>query len=243
MTNPTSLVLDPSLLEPNPWNTNILTPENEAKLEESIKRLGFFRPAIVREIAGSPIRYQILGGEHRVQVAQKLGLKVPVVNLGPIDDLKAKEIGIADNARYGVDDTLAFAELIKGMGNADQLKDFLPYTENDFSDLFATADIDLDDLEFEENFENSEEKDEDVQESAAKPVKTHTIIRFKLSLMDAESVTRLIEQTKKTQGFTGSDELTNAGDALAHLLLHAGQGGSTTSSELDDVDDLLEDVE
>ena len=111
MTYPKPMMLDPVDLEPNPWNTNIVTPENERKLEASIKRLGFFRPVIVREIAKSPnseTGYQILGGEHRAETAVRLGInQIPVINLGPIDDLQAKEIGIADNARYGVDDTIA----------------------------------------------------------------------------------------------------------------------------------------
>lgn len=244
MTYPKMIELDPSSLRPNPWNTNIVTPENEAKLEESILRLGFFRPAVVREIAISgfsdPFAYEILGGEHRAQIAAKMGLeKIPVVNLGPIDDLKAKEIGIADNSRYGMDDQIAFADLIKGMGNAEQLKDFLPYTEHDFTDLFTTSEIDLDSLGLEENFEKEAEKDSGEEPVQPKAPKTHTIIRYKVSNRDAEDITALIERTMKDNGFTSSDELTNAGDALVHLLL-AGKNQAAAQSELDELDDLLD---
>ncbi|MBX5130802.1 ParB N-terminal domain-containing protein [Rhizobium lentis] len=250
MTYPKMMELDPSSLKPNPWNTNIVTPENEAKLEESIKRLGFFRPAVVREIANSSISdlttakseiaYEILGGEHRAQVAAKLGLKtIPVVNLGPIDDLKAKEIGIADNSRYGMDDQLAFAELIKGMGNAEQLKDFLPYTEHDFTDLFTTSEIDLDSLGLEENFEKEPEKDQGEEPVQPKAPKTHTIIRYKVTNRDAEDITALIERTMQDNGFTGSDDLTNAGDALVHLLF-AGRNQAAAKDEMDDLDELLD---
>jgi ParB-like chromosome segregation protein Spo0J len=219
------MMVDPSILEPNPWNTNILTPENEAKLEQSIKRLGFFRPAIVREFANSLHKYQILGGAHRVEIAVKLGMTaIPVVNLGAITDLEAQEIGIADNARYGVDDTIAFAELIKQMGNSEELKDFLPYTESDFADLFSSTSIDLDNLldDMEDNFENVA-GDETRPDPAPKPTKTHSIIRFKVANKDAETITRMIEDTKKVHGYTSSDELTNAGDALAHMLLGVGE--------------------
>ncbi|TDW20428.1 ParB family protein [Rhizobium azibense] len=247
MTYPKMMELDPSTLRPNPWNTNIVTPENEAKLEESIKRLGFFRPAVVREIAISPFSdkatsYEILGGEHRAQVAAKLGLKkIPVMNLGPIDDLKAKEIGIADNSRYGMDDQIAFADLIKGMGNAEQLKDFLPYTEHDFADLFTTSEIDLDSLGLDENFEKEAEND-DLSEEPVQPKapKTHTIIRYKVSNRDAEDLTRLIERTKTDNGFTAADDLTNAGDALVHLLLNKqAKAEAEAASELDGLDDLI----
>lgn len=246
MTYPMMMELDPALLRPNPWNTNILTPDNEAKLEESIKRLGFFRPAVVREIANSPnsespTNYEILGGEHRAQIAAKMGsAKIPVVNLGPINDLKAKEIGIADNARYGMDDQIAFADLIKGMGNADQLKDFLPYTEHDFAELFTTSEIDLDSLGLEENFEKDAENDDQAEEPVQpKAPKTHTVIRYKVSNRDAEELTALIERTMKAQGFTSSDELTNAGDALVHLLITSRQAPSAALTDLDDLDDLM----
>ncbi|QIG75598.1 putative partition ParB-like nuclease protein [Rhizobium phage RHph_Y2_17_1] len=244
MTYPKMMELDPRSLRPNPWNTNIVTPENEAKLEESIKRLGFFRPAVVREIAISgnsdPTAYEILGGEHRAQVAARLGLAtIPVMNLGPIDDLTAKEIGIADNSRYGLDDQVAFAELIKGMGNAEQLKDFLPYTEHDFTDLFTTSEIDLDSLGLEENFEKEAEKDVGEEPVQPKAPKTHTIIRYKVSNRDAEDITALIERTMKDNGFTSSDELTNAGDALVHLLL-AGKNQAAAQDELDELEDLLD---
>ena len=39
-----------------------------------------------------------------------------------------------------------------------------------------------------------------------------------MTLGDAERLTALIAETQKIQGLTTSDELTNAGDALVHLL-------------------------
>ncbi|MER9176335.1 ParB/RepB/Spo0J family partition protein [Mesorhizobium sp. M0955] len=232
-------IVDASELLPNPWNTNIMTPENEAKLEASLDRLGFFRPVIVREIDEGK---QIIGGQHRWEIAKKRGIPVPVMNLGKISDRKAKEIGIADNERYGVDDTIAFAEFLKEMGDTSDLQQFLPYTATDFADIFSSVDIALDDLDIEENFENSEEKEQ--QAPATKAPKTHTIMRFKVPLGDAERITAKIATTQKTHNLTGSDELTNAGDALVQLLLSnqapAGQGDPPV--ELDDLDDLeLED--
>jgi hypothetical protein len=231
---------DPSTLQPNPWNTNIMTPENEQKLEASMKRFGIFRPVVVREIVNSrngDKTLQILGGQHRNEIAQRQGRGVvPIVNLGPIDEEKAKEIGIADNARYGVDDAIAFGELIKSLAHADQLADFLPYTQNEFDSFVTSSEIDLDSLDFEENFEKSEENDTSPQPETEKPAKTHTILRFKCSNRDAEDITARIEAVKQAQGFIGSDDLTNAGDALAHLLLHAVSGQSNLTDDLEDID-------
>lgn len=225
--NKTSIV-DSGELRPSPWNTNIMTPENEAKLEASIKRFGFFRPVVVRELPEAKLSnppkpvYEIVGGEHRWEVAKKLGMRVPIVNLGPISDQEAKEILIADNARYGVDDTLALAEFLKEMGNAEDLQEFLPYTEHDFADIFQSLNIALDDLDIEENFEVETAK-EDEAPAAAKAPKTHTIMRFKVPLRDAEKLTALIAQTQKQHGYVDADDLTNAGDALVHVLLGASE--------------------
>src|SRR5574343_554781 len=95
-------MISPGELEPNPWNTNTMDAETEKKIEASLKRLGFFRPIVVRTLPSGEL--QILGGEHRWRKAIELGFdEVPIVDLGTISDDKAKEIGLADNARYGHD--------------------------------------------------------------------------------------------------------------------------------------------
>jgi ParB family chromosome partitioning protein len=66
-------VVPVELLHPNPWNTNVVTPENEKRIEESIKRLGLFKPVTVRELTDG--RLEILGGQHRWEAARRLGYK------------------------------------------------------------------------------------------------------------------------------------------------------------------------
>lgn len=241
MSQPKLLNIDPQKLSKNGWNTNIVSPDNEAKLEESIKRNGLFKPVVVRELPSlklsdppQPI-YEIIGGEHRWQVAIKLGLKeIPVVNLGAIDDARAKEISVLDNSRYGSDDALAFAELLKGMGDAQELQSFLPHSDEDLTAIFSSIDIALDDLEIDGNFEASDVSDDAPEPPAARAPKTHTQMRFKVSLGDAERMTALIAKTMKAQGFTDNDDLTNAGDALVHLLI----GQFATQSAQNSLDDL-----
>lgn len=199
------------LLKPNPWNTNIVTPENEEKIEASIKRFGLFRPIVARQLEDGHL--EILGGEHRWTVAKRLGYKaVPVVNLGKIDDKKAKEIGLVDNGRYGEDDALALSELLKELGSTDDILAFLPYSGDELENLFSTSSIALDDLDIPED-------DGSVPDlPAAKAAQTHQIMRFKVPVEDSDFVQRMIEQTMKTQGFTDDDSMTNAGHALVHLL-------------------------
>lgn len=218
-----SFIADTGDLRPNPWNANVMTPENEAKLDESLKRLGNFKALVVREVPGVA-GYEILGGEHRWQSAMRVGMKsILVVNLGPIDDIAAKEITLADNSRYGSDDSLALAELMKDL-DLNVLEQILPYGDTDLQSVLDSANIELDKLSIDENFDKdaiSPGEDDDEDDLPAKPAKTHTQLRFMVPLADAERVTKIIAQTKSDQGFNHASELVNAGDALVHLLLTA----------------------
>ncbi|MFH3733079.1 chromosome partitioning protein ParB, partial [Acinetobacter baumannii] len=59
---------------------------------------------------------------------------------------------------------------------------------------------------------------EEVELPKTTKVQTHQIMRFKVPIEDVDAITKLIEKTIKAQGFTESDSLTNAGDALVYLL-------------------------
>jgi len=209
---PSLIHVDPRSLKPNPWNTNKVNPENEQKIEESIKRLGVFKPILVRELSDGSL--EILGGEHRSMVAARLGMtEVPVLNLGPIPTKKAKEIGLVDNGRYGEDDTLQLSELLKELGDVDDLQSFLPYTASDISSIFTSSSIALDELELPED----DEEIPVLPTTVAAP--EFQMMRFKVPIEDVSKLTELIEKTMTKFGFTDADSYTNAGNALVHLLL------------------------
>lgn len=244
MRNIEFLQVSVGLLRKNPWNTNRVSADNEAKIRRSLERNGMFKPIIVREVVGVP-GYEILGGEHRWEQAIELGAKdVPVANLGFIDDKQAKEIGVIDNARYGADDTLSFAELLKELGDADELQDFLPYGDADLEAIFSSSVIALDDLGIDENFDRADEDAAAEDEKPAKPTKTHTVMRFKVPLADAERLTALVARTMKEQGLTTEDELTNAGDALVHLMsdLLRSQPAAAYNGADEDLEKILDDA-
>ncbi|MGV1754851.1 ParB/RepB/Spo0J family partition protein [Agrobacterium sp. CG674] len=243
MRNIEFLTVSVEALRKNPWNTNKVTPANESKIRASLERNGMFKPIIVRQVDGVA-GFEILGGEHRWEQAIELGATdVPVANLGFISDKQAKEIGVIDNARYGADDTLSFAELLKELGDVNELQDFLPYGSADLDAIFSASSIALDDLEIDENLERELEEHEEV-EKPAKLAKTHTVMRFKLSLGDAEKLTALISKTQKVQGLTAEDDLTNAGDALVHLLSDDLNSTVPSSSVFDEeLDELLKDAQ
>ena len=202
---------DPSSLVPNSWNTNVVSPENEEKLDSSLKRFGVFKPVIVRELIDGTL--QIIGGEHRAQSAARLGYKtIPIVNLGMISDQKAKEISLVDNDRFGEDDMFKLAELV-GTLDVSELSSFTTFTDTDIDSMFTSSSIALEDLD------SLSLPSEDIEPPQEKSIQTHQIMRFKVPIKDVDAVTQKIEKAIKVQGFDDSDSLTNAGDALVHLLL------------------------
>lgn len=203
------LQLDPRELFPNPWNTNVVAPSEMEKLKASLIRHGWVRPVLVRE---TDFGHEILGGQHRVEAAVELGHEiVPAVNLGPISDQKAKEVGLIDNARYGQDDALGLSELLAELGGAQAMAEFLPIGEEELASL--ATDFDDDDID---DLLNDGEEEESPEPS--KPTKTHQIMRFKVPLSDADNVTDFFERVMREQGFDEADSLTNAGDALVWLV-------------------------
>jgi ParB family chromosome partitioning protein len=197
-------------LRPNPWNPNEVSPEDELRIEESLKQLGgFFKPIVVRETEKG---LEILGGEHRWGVAKKLGYtEVPIANVGAISDEQAKKISLVDNARYGNDDPLKLAEVLNDIGDIADIRSFLPMTEDELGSIFAANAIALDDLA------DLDKATSAPPEPAVKPSPTHQIMRFKVPVADVARVQSLIERTIRSKGIKGPDSLENAGDALVCL--------------------------
>lgn len=197
-------------LRANPYNTNVVSPDNEEKIKESLRRFGLFKPIIVRTLPDGEL--EIVGGEHRWQAAKELGYEVvDVINLGEIDDIKAKQISLVDNGRYGQDDNYKLAELLGDLGTVEDLSTFMPYSDKSLMELFDNSDLDLDDLDLDEDDLTSASK------KTEKPVQTHVIMRFKIPMADASAVQRFIERVMTEQGYTDGDSLENAGDALVYI--------------------------
>lgn len=217
---------DPREIEPSPWNANVVSHENEEKLRASIERHGMFKPILVREI-GSPVRYQCIGGWHRCEQAVELGYpEIPTINLGVISDERAKEISLADNARYGIDDTLKLSELLEDLDRVE-LEATLPWTSRDIAAITASLSVDVADLDLDAPIIDDHDDDEEQDAPVAKAPKTHQLLKFRVPIADAARVSDIITRTMNDQGFTKDDAMTNAGEALAFVLL---QGGSDAAS-------------
>lgn len=214
-------VVEVNQLRGNPWNPNVLDAEAENKLDASLKRLGVFKPIIARQ---TKTGLEIIGGHHRWESARRIGIEeVPIINLGELSDEQAKEIGLADNGRWGHDDAGLLANVLADL-EVSELTEFLPFSQKDFDAIFTASDINLDDL----NLDDDDDDLLDVENTTAPP--THTIMRFKVPVLDAEILSGRIKQVMKEQDFTSGDSLTNAGDALVYML---GESNEPDSEEFD----------
>lgn len=217
------IMVDPGSLRPNPWNTNAVGPENMEKLKRSIRDLGFVTAVVARELDNGAL--EILGGQHRTEAAVELGLDlIPVINLGLVEDSKAKKIGLVDNSRYGTDDSAALAGLLEDIGlKRDEFAAFLPMDENEIEQVFRATEIDLDDLEFLEDEDEENDDADSLEQAKERPKPTHTQLRFRVRNADAEAIALIIEKTISREKINEGDEASNAGAALAHLLLNITQ--------------------
>lgn len=208
----------PGELSPNPWNPNVVDSVQQEKIINSLREKGFFKPVLVREVEGSGL--EIIGGEHRVVAAKELGIEVPIVNLGVIEDGEAKLVGQLDNAQYGQDDENLLSKLFQDgdMGDPDLLLSVLPMNES-YLEGFFSNDIGNESLEEMLNDLNSDEGEDNGLNLEQTPTTSNTqILRFKVSNIDGDFVTELINKTRLAEGYKDEDALTNAGDALICLL-------------------------
>ena len=210
----TILQVEVARLRPNPWNTNSVGAQNFEKLKGSIEKLGFFKPILARELDGG--LFEILGGEHRWRAAMEQGIStVPVISVGKISDLVAKQMSLVDNERYGEDDQVALQRLIEEIQSEldYQLSEIAPYDD----ELARESAIDLEMLEaLSRGDEEPVEKDS--REKAERVGAEHQTMRFKVTFDASDRVTETIKSIIKEQAINTGNDMENAGEALVWLV-------------------------
>ncbi|HBX7361657.1 TPA: chromosome partitioning protein ParB, partial [Klebsiella pneumoniae] len=198
-------------------NTNVVGARNFDKLKNSIDRLGFFKPILVRELLDGA--YEILGGEHRWRAAIEHGMAaVPVTSVGVIDDNTAKQMSLVDNERYGEDDAVELQRLIESIqAEIDySLADIAPYDEEMTETLARESSVDLEELSM-LGEEEDHAAEPDAREKKERLGVEHQTMRFKVSFDTAESVTEVIKTIIREQGIKTGSEMEDAGEALVWL--------------------------
>lgn len=210
----TILQVEVARLRPNPWNTNSVGAQNFEKLKGSIEKLGFFKPILARELDGG--QFEILGGEHRWRAAME---QVPVISVGKISDLVAKQMSLVDNERYGEDDQVALQRLIEEIQSEldYQLSEIAPYDDELAATLARESAIDLEMLEaLSRGDEEPIEKDS--REKAERVGAEHQTMRFKVTFDASDRVTETIKSIIKEQAINTGNDMENAGEALVWLV-------------------------
>ncbi|EOZ4709850.1 ParB/RepB/Spo0J family partition protein [Klebsiella pneumoniae] len=214
----TILQVEVARLRPNPWNTNSVGAQNFEKLKGSIEKLGFFKPILARELDGG--QFEILGGEHRWRAAMEQGIStVPVISVGKISDLVAKQMSLVDNERYGEDDQVALQRLIEEIQSEldYQLSEIAPYDDELAATLARESAIDLEMLEaLSRGDEEPIEKDS--REKAERVGAEHQTMRFKVTFDASGRVTETIKSIIKEQAINTGNDMENAGEALVWLV-------------------------
>ncbi|MER4653244.1 ParB N-terminal domain-containing protein [Klebsiella pneumoniae] len=214
----TILQVEVARLRPNPWNTNSVGAQNFEKLKGSIEKLGFFKPILPRELDGG--QFEILGGEHRWRAAMEQGIStVPVISVGKISDLVAKQMSLVDNERYGEDDQVALQRLIEEIQSEldYQLSEIAPYDDELAATLARESAIDLEMLEaLSRGDEEPIEKDS--REKAERVGAEHQTMRFKVTFDASDRVTETIKSIIKEQAINTGNDMENAGEALVWLV-------------------------
>jgi ParB family chromosome partitioning protein len=212
---------DLRLIEANEWNPNEVDPINQEKLERSLEKYGQQMPIIIREIEGDTggTVLQIVDGEHRYLAAKGLGWEdISAINIGVCTDQEAKRRTIIANTRYGQDDNEKLFDILQSDGvfeTTDDILSTLPIDETELASLFSSEEVDFSDLDIDLD---SDGEDVNLNLDAPAPNQTHRILRFKVSIEDADRIEDDIDGVKTEQGYSGADGLTNAGDALVYLL-------------------------
>lgn len=79
-----------SEITPNPYNYNYVSEDIMNSLRNSLKKLGYFEPIVIREMTDEEqekykARYMIVDGEHRWKILKEEGVdEIEVINLGKI---------------------------------------------------------------------------------------------------------------------------------------------------------------
>ena len=131
-------------VRPNNFNYNRQSAFIAEKMVESMVEDGFVSPMEVRSgnEHGAFGFYEVIGGEHRLKTAKRLGLaEAPVIDLGHYPDIRAKKLCVKLNETKGKPSTDALAALLADIereGGAEALA-YMPFADDELESLLSMA--------------------------------------------------------------------------------------------------------
>ena len=134
-------------LQPNTLNPNNMDKKTYQAEKESIEQYGVIAPIIVRPFQEG---YEIVDGEHRLNVCYDLGYKeIPCIIVHNLENKDAKKLTIILNETKGQNDKIELGKLLGDLEKdfGDNLKLGLPYNLEDLGDLIDFGNVDWDKYE------------------------------------------------------------------------------------------------
>lgn len=126
-------------IQPNSWNPNVMDPKMFEKEKASITEFGMVDPITVRRIGKL---WEIIDGFHRYTACKELGHEeILVIDLGDIDDQKAKKLTIIANDLRGQSDPMRLVQLVDDLAKqetTDALSTLLPMSKLELDSLVAS---------------------------------------------------------------------------------------------------------
>ena len=133
-----------SQLQPAQWNSNEVEPEMMARLRESVTHFGLVENLVVRSLDSGI--YEVLSGNHRLQVLAELRIEtVPCVVID-LDDARARLLAQALNHIRGEDNPGLRAEVLRRVLDTvsqDEVLRLLPETADGLQSLVNLGEDDL----------------------------------------------------------------------------------------------------
>ena len=99
-------------LRPAAWNPNRVAEATLAKVRTSIERYGFVENLVVREHPSEKGAYEVLSGNHRLQLVRELGATSIRCVVVDVDDPNARLLAQTLNRTRGRDDPLEYRKLL-----------------------------------------------------------------------------------------------------------------------------------
>lgn len=131
-----------SSVHPNRYNYNVQKGATFAKLVASLREFGFVQPVVVREDGDG---YEIVNGEHRYRAAIELKLQsIPIINLGAVTDVRAKQLAVILNELGGSPDEVRLADLLRDISaevTIDDLQRVMPFSDKELEMYLSTIDF------------------------------------------------------------------------------------------------------
>lgn len=131
-------------LHPAPWNSNRMTTATRAKIQASIQTFGVVENLVARpNPAGEG--WEVLSGNHRLQVLRELGHKTAPVIIVDVDDARARVLAHTLNRTRGTDDPDAYAAMMREALEVLTVEDvatYVPESEDDLARYITATTMD-----------------------------------------------------------------------------------------------------